>query len=86
MVERPLLSTPFLYMTLFRSVSVAIGVETAGVDAVLAAAGSISGTVTDEAGAPLQGAVARAYDSSEALFGTTSTGGDGTYLPGGLGA
>lgn len=42
-------------------VSVVVGVETSGIDAVLGAAGAIAGLVTDEAGAPVANVFAALY-------------------------
>jgi len=67
------------------AVSVIAGSSTSGIDAVLAAAGGITGRVTDGAGDPIDGVSVSAWlpgSSVSASQGTTEA--DGTYSVGGL--
>ncbi len=72
-----------------RDIKVVLGQKTPEIDAVMQRGGSISGRVTDEAGAPLEGFEVRvdyfnaASDSWESV-GLTSTGPDGAYTAFGL--
>ena len=66
-------------------VSVAAGAVTAGIDAVLAVGGSISGMVTDEAGSPVVSVyVSVCPFTGGGLCGGTITGPDGAYQVDGL--
>lgn len=66
-------------------VTVNSGAATSGIDATLAAGGSISGTVIDGSGAPLPGICVIANDPYlDFGYGAATTAADGTYTIGGL--
>ncbi len=66
-------------------VAVTLGQTVSGIDAGLATAGRISGTVTaDTGGAPLEGVCVYAQDPNTGGYGYGSTGPSGTYDVGGL--
>lgn len=60
-------------------VSVTQGSDTEDIDASLAAAGSISGTVTDEAGQPIQNISVYVYRTDGSWAGSANTDADGNY-------
>jgi protocatechuate 3,4-dioxygenase beta subunit len=66
------------------TVSVVLGGEHENVDAELALGGSISGTVTDENSAPVQGAIVDVYDINQNWIGSAETDGAGMYTVTGL--
>ena len=65
-------------------IAVALGVDTPNIDAQLAKAGSISGTVTDSSGDPLRDICVYAYDSGDGFAGFTNSDANGNYRIGGL--
>lgn len=65
-------------------VTVSVGARTDGIDAALAAGGSISGLVTDAAGTPLAGVWVYASARDGSLGGGVTTGTNGRYSIGGL--
>ena len=67
-------------------VTVTAGVLTTGINAVMAAGGSISGAVTDASGAPLAGICVYAYTTSNTFGGFQTSAADGTYVISGLAA
>ena len=63
------------------------GDETSGIDAELADAAHVTGTVTDEAGNPLEGifvSLRALEDGNWSYFGEAETAADGTYAMDGL--
>jgi hypothetical protein len=68
------------------SVPVSSGKATSGINAALAAAGAISGTVTAASGGGLGGVLIDVYDDAGHLAATASTGSSGGYLVSGLGS
>jgi hypothetical protein len=61
------------------AVAVTAGTTTSGINAVLAAGGGISGTVTDSAHSPLSGVSAKVFTSLGSMLRSTTTAVDGTY-------
>jgi putative cell wall-binding protein len=69
------------------AVSVTAPASTDGIDADLAIGGKISGTVTDAGGAPVSGVSVLAFSSDDGVGSSfATTGSDGSYTVGGLGA
>ena len=66
------------------AVQVVAGSTTSGINAALAAAGGISGTVDDASSHPLDGVGVDVYSTSGSEVGETTTGSNGTYAVPGL--
>ena len=66
--------------------SVTAGSDTSGIDAELTVAGSISGTVTDASGTPLEDICVEAYDSNDDVAGYGYTDASGSYTINGIAA
>lgn len=62
------------------SVVVTSGAATTGIDALMAAGGQISGLLTDDSGATVDGMLVTAYDASGQQAGAWFTGSDGRFL------
>ena len=86
MLRRGVLDGNFSDTTGATTVPVTAGSTHTGVDVSLAAAGAVSGTVTDTAAHPLVGVEVEVFNAGLTQIGTAYTAANGTYTVGGLAA